>query len=56
MDGFAAGEHVDVLGKLAVSGRRALYGVEPVEDGVAIGCVQLVERRGCRGIGCQRLG
>src|SRR5882757_1779620 len=56
VDGFAASEHVDVLGQLAVPSRRTLDGVEPVDNGVAIGCVQLVERRGCGGIGCQRLG
>ena len=59
MEGIAASEHLDVLGQLAVPGGRALDGVESVDDGEAIGRVQLVERRGCGGLAasaCARSG
>jgi hypothetical protein len=51
VEGFAASEHVNVLGQFAVPGRRAFDGVESVDDGVAVGGVQSFERRGCSGIG-----
>ncbi len=55
MDRFAASEHFDVVGQLAVPGVRTLGGVESVDNGVAVSCVQLGEGRSCRWTGRQRV-